>query len=318
MSLSRERIELLAGQTGFKQDMLEKASHLMSLLDMIANDDYLKDRVVLKGGTALNLFYFELPRLSIDIDLNYIGSLDAEVMRAEREQIEKILGAICSRLNLQLAKLPDEYACRKYTASYHSYFSGRGNVQIDINYLHRVAYWEPERKNSCALDTVIAKNVPLISLCELTGGKLAALLARTASRDLFDIAQISTLVSSTDPNLRLAYVIYGAKQPKDWRKVTAADITVNTDELAERLIPVLNTSITKEMSSPQAYAEKLLSTCKQFVEPLFPLSDREAEFIQRLRHDGKIEPGLLTDDPVLAERISQDPPLLWRASKAGS
>jgi hypothetical protein len=72
------------------------------------------------------------------------------------------------------------------------------------------------------------------------------------------------------------------------------------------------------MSSPQAYAEKLLSTCKQFVEPLFPLSDREAEFIQRLRHDGKIEPGLLTDDPVLAERISQDPPLLWRASKAGS
>lgn len=318
MSLSKERIDFLAGETGFKQDMLEKASHLISLLDMIANDDYLKNRVVLKGGTALNLFYFELPRLSIDIDLNYIGSLDPEVMKAERDQIERVLAAICPRLQLQLAKLPDEYACRKYTASYHSYFSGRGNVQIDINYLHRVAYWEPERKNSCAFDTVIAKNVPIISLYELTGGKLAALLARTASRDLFDIAQISTLVSSADPNLRLAYVIYGAKQPKDWRKVTAADITISTDELAERLIPVLNTSIVQKMSSPQAYADELLATCRKFVEPLFPLSDREAEFIQRLRHEGKIEPDLLTDDPFMAERISQDPPLLWRASKAGS
>ena len=168
VTLSKERIDLLAARTGFKQDMLEKASHLINLLDMIANDDYLKDRVVLKGGTALNLFYFELPRLSVDIDLNYTGSINPEVMKVEREQIERILSAICPRLQLQLAKLPDEYACRKYTASYHSHFSGRGNLHIDINYLHRVTYWEPKKRNSSALDTVIAKNVPVISLYQLS------------------------------------------------------------------------------------------------------------------------------------------------------
>jgi predicted nucleotidyltransferase component of viral defense system len=318
VSLSKERIEHLAADTGFKQDMLEKASHLIDLLSMIAEDDYLKDRVVLKGGTALNLFYFDLPRLSIDIDLNYIGSLDAAVMQKERDQIERVLDAMCKRLQLQLAKLPDEYACRKYTATYHSFFSGRGNLQVDINYLHRVTYWEPERKNSCAFDGQLAKNMPVISLYELAGGKLAALLARTASRDLFDIAQLSTLLSSDDQNLRLAYVIYGAKQPKDWRTVTAADITVSAQELAERLIPVLKTSIVQSISSPIAYAEELLTTCKKFVSPFFPLTDKEAEFIQRLRQDGNIDPSLLTDDPAMAEHIKQDPPLLWRASKAGS
>lgn len=317
MTLSKERIDQLAGETGFKQDMLEKASHLISLLDMIADDEYLKDRVVLKGGTALNLFYFDLPRLSIDIDLNYIGSLDAQIMQNEREQIEKILGAICKRLQLQLTKLPDEYACRKYTATYHSYFSGRGNVQIDINYLHRVAYWEPQKMDSCAIGSLRANNVPIISIYELAGGKLAALLARTASRDLFDATQIAKLVKSTDATLRLAYVIYGAKQPKDWRKVTAKDISVDAEELVDRLIPVLNTSIAASISSPRQYAENLVSQCREFVDPLFPLTGQETDFIATLREKGIIDPALLTDDATLAERIKQDPLLLWRASKAG-
>ena len=40
-------------------------------------EDYLeKNRLVLKGGTALNLFFFDLPRLSVDIDLNYVGKLE--------------------------------------------------------------------------------------------------------------------------------------------------------------------------------------------------------------------------------------------------
>jgi predicted nucleotidyltransferase component of viral defense system len=318
VNLSIERIESLSANTGFKSDMIEKASHLISLLDMISNDDYLKDRVVLKGGTALNLFYFELPRLSIDIDLNYIGSRDAEVMKAERDQIERVLTAIFKHLQLNLAKLPDEYACRKYTGSYHSFFSGRGNLQLDINYLHRVTYWNPTKKDSCAFGELQAKNVPVISLYELAGGKLGALLARTASRDLFDVAQLASLLSPTDENLRLAYVLYGAKQPKDWRKVTMADITVSVDELADRLIPVLNTSIVQSISSPKAYAEELLATCRTFLEPFFPLRQNETEFIEHLRMDGRIIPTLLTADPTMCETIRHDPPLLWRASRAGS
>ena len=53
----------------------------MAILDGISAHPFLKERLVLKGGTALNLFFFDLPRLSVDIDLNYIGQLDRQDMQ---------------------------------------------------------------------------------------------------------------------------------------------------------------------------------------------------------------------------------------------
>ena len=41
--------------------------------------------MALKGGTALNLFRFDDPRLSVDIDLNNIGAVDREGMLADRD-----------------------------------------------------------------------------------------------------------------------------------------------------------------------------------------------------------------------------------------
>ncbi len=45
----------------------------MAILDGISIHPLLKDQWILKGGTALNLFFFDLPRLSVDIDLNHVG-----------------------------------------------------------------------------------------------------------------------------------------------------------------------------------------------------------------------------------------------------
>lgn len=58
--------------------------YLIHLLNRFSEDFFLKDRFVLKGGTALNLFCFDYPRLSVDIDINYIGSADREVMLREK------------------------------------------------------------------------------------------------------------------------------------------------------------------------------------------------------------------------------------------
>ena len=79
MKVSKERLSTVAMQTGFRPEILEKVIRLMDLLNGIFNDDYLASRLALKGGTALNLFYFDLPRLSVDIDLNVKRQLSLPV-----------------------------------------------------------------------------------------------------------------------------------------------------------------------------------------------------------------------------------------------
>lgn len=78
-----QTLQRLAGETGYLPDTLEKVLRLLDLLDEIAGDPMLSERLVLKGGTALNVFYLDLDRLSVDIDLNYIGALDVTTMQNE-------------------------------------------------------------------------------------------------------------------------------------------------------------------------------------------------------------------------------------------
>ena len=79
----------IAKATGFQADNLEKLLRLRELLTEFHKHSFLRDKLVLKGGTALNLFYLDLARLSVDIDLNYIAHIDREEMFRERPDIVK-------------------------------------------------------------------------------------------------------------------------------------------------------------------------------------------------------------------------------------
>ena len=78
MRISKERLSAEAGSTGFRPEILEKVLHLLSLLEALRSHPFLKGTLALKGGTALNLFLLDLPRLSVDVDLNYVGAADRE------------------------------------------------------------------------------------------------------------------------------------------------------------------------------------------------------------------------------------------------
>ena len=80
MRFSRELLTREAQATGFRPEILEKVFQLLHLLQSFLRHPFLRDRIVLKGGTALNLFYFDVPRLSVDIDLNYVGAVDRQTM----------------------------------------------------------------------------------------------------------------------------------------------------------------------------------------------------------------------------------------------
>ena len=77
--------------------MVEKVLHLLNLLNALNSHPFLKGKWVLKGGTALNLFVFDLPRLSVDIDLNYIGALGRKEMMTDRPKTEQATQAVFSK-----------------------------------------------------------------------------------------------------------------------------------------------------------------------------------------------------------------------------
>ena len=85
MKFGAEEIQETAATLGFRPDSLEKVFRLLSLLETLRSNAFLRPRVALKGGTALNLFLFDVPRLSVDIDLNYVGSADRDTMLGQTE-----------------------------------------------------------------------------------------------------------------------------------------------------------------------------------------------------------------------------------------
>lgn len=82
-----------AGGTGYDEKSIEKVIRLLHILQAIERDDFLHDRLALTGGTALNVFHLDLPRLSVDIDLMSVVQ-PGEVVGARREEIDEALGRV--------------------------------------------------------------------------------------------------------------------------------------------------------------------------------------------------------------------------------
>lgn len=148
---SRETLQSLASETGHQPGTLEKVLRLLDLLQEIAADDVLASRLALKGGTALNVFYLALDRLSVDIDVNYIGALDRAAMFGERPAVEGALNRLLAAQGYQVRRQPDEHAGGKWIARHASSLGGQGALEIDINFMMREPLFGVVRMNSIRL-----------------------------------------------------------------------------------------------------------------------------------------------------------------------
>ena len=163
--------------------MLEKAVQLLGVLDALRNHPFLKNKLVLKGGTALNLFVFDVPRLSVDIDLNYVGAQSLDAMLKERPKIESAVQAVFRREDFTVRRMPEEHAGGKWFLHYPTASGQRGRLEVDVNFMYRVPLWPVTTIDSHSLGSWRVQNIPVVDIHEQ---KLSALLARRRTRDLFD------------------------------------------------------------------------------------------------------------------------------------
>jgi len=162
----------------------------------------------LKGGTAINLFIRDLPRLSVDIDLTYLpvssreeslAAIDA-AMRQIMERIRKALPAV----QIHATETLPEKAITKLLVRHDGV-----QIKIEVTPVLRGCVYEPElRIVSPAVEAAFGfAEIQVVSFGDLYAGKIVAALDRQHPRDLFDVRDLLAN-EGIDAALRRAFVVY--------------------------------------------------------------------------------------------------------------
>lgn len=314
--LSRDQLHRAAADSGFQVESYEKAHVLVGLLEAVRAHPFLGQRMALKGGTALNLFVLDLPRLSVDIDVNYIGASDRATMLAERPRVEQALEQVFGRMGLAVKRAPTEHAGGKWRLSYTTALGRPGSLEVDVNFMFRTPLWPAAPRDSRPIGGQSAARVLVLDEHELAAGKLAALVARSASRDLFDARELLRRTGLDRAKLRLGFVVYGGTHREDWRSVTVERATATAHDVDTQLVPMLRNDVRPKKGEVEAWTETLVRETRELMSAVLPLVDHEREFLERLNEAGDIVPELLTDDPVMQAIIHDHPGLNWKALRA--
>ena len=91
---------------------------LLAVLREIGRHPFLGPRFHLRGGTAINLFLADAPRLSVDADLNYVGAEAREEMRRERPELMRRLREVVLSEDYALGRTGDDYALESQDFTY--------------------------------------------------------------------------------------------------------------------------------------------------------------------------------------------------------
>lgn len=302
-----------AAAAGFAPEPYEKVEWLLELLAGLASHPYLKRRIALKGGTALNLFVFDAPRLSVDIDLNYIGAADRETMLAERPLVEQAVEAVCGRMGLQVRRVPTEHAGGKWRLSYTTTSGRPGTFELDMNFLLRTPLWPVKQAEAKWPDATEPVMCTVLDIHELIAGKLAALFGRTAGRDLYDAVNVLESTDLDGDRLRLGFTVYGAASRRDWREVSIEDVVASPTEVARQVLPMLCGDARPAAGELDTWLSELLARARVALKSVLPLTGHESEFIRLVNEDGVLRASLLTEDAELQRIIEGHPALLWKA-----
>ncbi len=163
----------------------------------------------LKGGTAINLFVRDMPRLSVDIDLTYLPIADrAESLKDIDAGMSRIGEAIrrgIPRAQIAASTLPRENNC---TTKLIVRADGV-QIKIEVTPVLRGCVYKPTLRAVSATveDQFGFAEMQVVSFADLYAGKIVAALDRQHPRDLFDVRELLAN-EGIDDTLRKAFIIY--------------------------------------------------------------------------------------------------------------
>lgn len=305
MNYSKKLIESYALNTGFNKNYIEKVIRLIDVLSFLYNESSFKDKLVLKGGTAINLVYTNLKRLSVDIDLDYFGAIDKETTLKDRLALEEELDKYMIKEGYDISsKSRNSHALFSRIYKFQNAFYGNDTIKLDVNFMDRVHLYPLKDTTINYFDKSVTLKSP--SKEELFAMKLNALLDRSKPRDIYDSLYIVDNINSFDKDaLRKACVFYMSLNNNftidehSFDKIKA----VNKRNILLELMPVLKKGEKFNLLEAQ---EKLICSLKE----LLCLSENEKQYLLDFSK-GVFSPSLIFDEEVSTKALKH-PMALWR------
>lgn len=309
-SYNKQMLSKQAGELGFIRDTFEKMVRLVEMLGFISKDPLLSKSLALKGGTAINLTIFNLPRLSVDIDLNYTKNNSRDEMMSDREEITRVIRRYMSTEDYELSdKSKSVHSLDSFVCSYINSGGTKDAIKIEINYSLRSHVLDYVNRPIETLGVLSEASVLSVAPIEIFASKTVALLSRTAARDLYDMSNL------------VKYGLFGKQELSMLRKCVLFYLTITSEEIPERfdfspiqsltfhriridLMPVLRKKEKFDLPSAQ-------KSVTEYLTNLLEISGREQEYLDSFRN-GEYKPELLFDDDGILQRIHNHPMALWK------
>lgn len=181
-----------------------QVSLLLRVLPFVADEDCF----ALKGGTAINLFVRDLPRLSVDIDLTYVPVQDRSVSLATIDAAMRRMGDRIS-VGVPGTRMHAVEAMDAGVVTRLNVTTPDAQVKVEVTPVMRGCVYEPEiRSVSPRVEEEFGfTEMQLVSFPDLYAGKIVAALDRQHPRDLFDVRDLLAN-EGVDDELRSAFIVY--------------------------------------------------------------------------------------------------------------
>lgn len=275
----------------------------------------LSKSLALKGGTAINLTVFDLPRLSVDIDWDFAIPCNKKEMLDMRSEINReIINFMTSQKYALNRGTKNPHSLDSWVFYYQNVVNNKDNIKIEINYSLRNHVF-PLMEGTTSVNFLPQVQVQILSPMELFGSKIKALIERCAARDLYDVHNMLTKKIFEDDELDLLrktilfYLAVGSSKQLTENFSFENIQKLKFSQIRSSLMPVLR-------KSERFDFEKAKEEIINFLQELLILTSKEKVFIMEF-NKGNYRPDLLFDDPLIIKRIKHHPMALWKTRKNG-
>ena len=306
---NRRELDARAREYGFNRDTFEKVLRLKTILEFLNTQEYMCEHLLLKGGTAINLTVFNLPRLSVDIDLDFIPNLTREETANERERLTEILKGYMSEQGYSLSDA--SRFSHSLDAFHYNYMNAAGNrdmIKIEINYSLRTHVLSSENRVFITDAFGEPIKVRTVAAMEIFAAKTNALISRAAARDLYDFCNMvdMELFSGEGDIFRKCIIFYATISTKDVNKDfdTSAIDSLVFSKIKSDLFPVLAAKDKFDLEGKKQQA-------KEYIEALMKPTEAEMDYMERFIAK-EYKPELLFEDTEIVERLRNHPMALWK------